>query len=90
MGKEGWTTDSDRNGREGLRVREMEGCRGLPRQGRNLVKHGQHGQLGWDLRFGAAEGVWGRVSGKRAGGAVGPLRRKGGESWWNVVLPVGA
>lgn len=89
MGKEGWATLRPKW--KGRSVSSGDG--GLQRSaqtGKEPGKHGQHGQLGWDLRFGAAEGVWGRVSGKRAGEAVGPLRRKGGESWWNVVHAVGA
>lgn len=53
-------------------------------------KHGEYCQLGWDMRSRKAEGVCMMVLEKRASGGAWALRRKGGESWWNVMHTVGA
>lgn len=80
MGKEDPATDSDLEwkGRSA-----SSGNGGLQRSAQTGKEPGKHGEQ----RSGAAQGVWVRVLG---GGAVGPLRRKVGESWWNVVHAVGA
>lgn len=75
---------------DGARDSDPEWKEVCPDGGQEPGEHGEYCQLGWDLRSGEVGGVWARVLGKRASGGLGPLRRKGGESWWNVIHTVGA